>query len=314
MSRITVLILLVLSFGSVPAQAAETEDVQARIFSYFLKRASEGDMNSQFIIGSRYENGTGVTQDKDKGYEWYEKAAAQGHPIAMQKVENRVSNMAGAEKAREDAEQQAKEARAREQQAAKAREQAAQAAKAREQAAQAAKAREQAAAATAAATRAAVVKAPEPVVVARATAPRESADKQINVKDILLKGNWNYNQKPAEYLPSAKTTCLESGDNEIVCFSEELNRTVAGSYLTYTVKSTLTNFSNDGAFSATYLYNVTNIARAREPAPATGKDGPSDLSESMGWQEPGRNVSCKANDEKSLTCIKDKKYALQFSN
>jgi hypothetical protein len=289
--------------------------VQTRVFNYFLKRANEGDMNSQFIIGSRYENGTGVAQDKDKAFEWYEKSAAQGHPIAQQKMENRVGNIANAAKAKEEAEQQAKDAKAHEQ-AAKAREQAAQAAKAREQAAQAAKA---AAASAAAATKAVVAKPPEPVVVAKAAAPKEpaeksSAEKSINAKDILLKGQWRYNQKPAEYLPSAKTTCLESGDNEIVCFSEELNRTVANSYLTYTVKSTLTNFGSDGAFNVTYLFNVTNIDKAKEPAPAAGKDGPSDLNESLGWQEPGRSVSCKANDEKSLTCMKDRKYALQFTN
>jgi hypothetical protein len=156
-----------------------------------------------------------------------------------------------------------------------------------------------------------VAKAPEPVMPAK-TVATEPAETPINALDIVLKGSWKRNQSPAEYLPSAKASCLQASDAEVVCFSEELQRTVGASSLTYTVKATLTNFANDGSFYVNYVYNVVNIGTAKSPTPNQDRDGPSDLAVKLGWQEPGRRLECKAGSEKTVTCIKDKKYSMQF--
>lgn len=328
MCRIALLLLSLLVFAPVLA-ANETGDVQNRIFSYFLNRANEGDMSSQFIIGSRYENGTGVERDLDKAYQWYAKAAAQGHPLALQKMEDRTNPGAKVEKANEEGiQQQAKEAARVKEQAAQAA-QSAQAAKAREQGLreqaaktareqalrdQAAKAaREQALAREQAAKAAqAVVKInPEPIPVAKVTTS-ELPEVVINAMDIILKGSWKRNQSPAEYLPSAKTSCLQAGDGEVVCFSQELHRTVGNSSLVYTAKATLSNFAKNGEFTVNYVYNVVDIDTAKNPAPNQDKDGAADIAAKLGWQEPGRNLDCKAVNEKAITCIKDKKYTLHF--
>ena len=321
MGRIALLLLSVLAFTPVLA-ANDTGDVQNRIFSYFLNRANEGDMSSQFIIGSRYENGTGVERNLEKAYQWYAKAAAQGHPLAQQKMEDRTTSDTKVEKTKdEDAQQQVKETRVKEQtaQAAKAREQALreQAAKTarelvlREHAAKAV--REQAVAKEQAAKAAQpVVKAnPEPVATVKA-APHESPDIVINAMDIVLKGSWKRNQTPAEYLPSTKTSCLQAGDGEVVCFSQELQRTVGNSSLMYTAKAILSNFAKNGEFTINYVYNVVDIDTAKNPAPSQDRDGIADIAVKLGWQEPGRNLDCKAINDKAITCVKDKKYTLQF--
>lgn len=315
MFRISLVFSLLMACA--PLHAADPEDVQTRIFNYFLKRANEGDMNSQFVIGSRYETGVGVTKDMVKAYEWYAKSAAQGHPLAMQKMEDHLHPPGSAENAKTEKHVDKKEGappRTHEthtpthtptKPSSTPR-----------------------APVTVAAprpptpTRAAVTHAPAANVVTAATKPSEPAPAPVAVKappepvvnavDIIMKGAWKRGPSPAEYLPSIKTSCLQSGTDEVVCFSQELQRTVGDSLLTYTVKATLTNFAKDGSFDIAYLYNVTDIGKADKPAPSQDKDGPIDISAKLGWQEPARRLDCKTNSDRALTCIKDKRYSLHF--
>jgi hypothetical protein len=284
-----------------PAPAAATEDVQIRIFNYFLKRANEGDMNSQFVIGSRYDTGVGVERDKVKAYEWFAKSAAQGHPLAMQKMENHLQTERAVEKTSADKKDRTQESRPPKPAPAKP-------------------------------TVSTPLSVPPPVAVVAArppavhTAPalkapepaplmvaKASPEPVVNTLDIVLKGAWKRGPSPAEYLPSVKTSCLQAGDDEVVCFSQEMQRAVGNSRLTYTVKATLSNFTKDGSFDVNYLYNVTEIDKADQPAPGQDKDGASDIAEKLGWQEPARHLDCKTSGEKTLTCIKDKRYSLQYA-
>ena len=57
--------------------------------------AEQGDAEVQFILGSMYEKGTGVRQDKGKAVEWYQKAAAQGHADALNSL-NRMAEQGDA--------------------------------------------------------------------------------------------------------------------------------------------------------------------------------------------------------------------------
>lgn len=307
-----------------PVHAAETEDVQTRIFNYFLKRANEGDMNSQFIIGSRYETGIGIPQDKAKAYEWFAKSAAQGHPLAMQKMEDHLrppgtSENTSADK-KDSAQPRAQETRTPTHTPTKP----ASSARVSVPAPVTVVAPRPPAPAPVIATRAPAAnvvmpatKAPEPIapVPTVAKAPPEPVVNApvVNTLDIIMKGAWKRGQSPAEYLPSVKTSCLQSSDDEVVCFSQELQRAVGNSLLTYTVKATLANFAKDGSFDINYLYNVTDIGKADKPAPNQDKDGASDITAKLGWQEPARHLDCKASGEKALTCIKDKRYSLHFA-
>src|SRR3990172_3048333 len=67
------------------AFAAPAADVQARIFNYFLDRAEKGDASAQFIVGFRYESGSGTERDMKKAMDWYAKAATQGHEQARER-------------------------------------------------------------------------------------------------------------------------------------------------------------------------------------------------------------------------------------
>ncbi|MBR7069188.1 MAG: SEL1-like repeat protein [Oxalobacter sp.] len=51
-----------------------------------LKRAEQGDAQSQFLAGMLYENGLGIAKDEILAQTWYRKAAAQGHREAKQKL------------------------------------------------------------------------------------------------------------------------------------------------------------------------------------------------------------------------------------
>ena len=47
------------------------------------KRAEKGDVEAQFMLGTLYRNGDGVTQDDQKAVEWFHRAADQGYPLAL---------------------------------------------------------------------------------------------------------------------------------------------------------------------------------------------------------------------------------------
>ncbi|MBS7327826.1 MAG: sel1 repeat family protein [Oxalobacter sp.] len=51
-----------------------------------LKKAEQGDAQSQFLAGMLYENGLGIAKDANLAQAWYRKAAAQGHREAKQKL------------------------------------------------------------------------------------------------------------------------------------------------------------------------------------------------------------------------------------
>lgn len=305
MSKIVAL-LIALSLLS-PAFAAETEDVQVRIFKLFLQRAQDGDMNSQFIVGHRYEIGVGTNQDLEQSQAWYQKAAAQGHPMAQQKLENRMGAAEKAEKAKQEAAADAK-ARAQSETRAKAEADS----RAREQAESAARARAEAAkveAAKAAAPKP-VAKAPEPAALK--VMVKEAPEASFDTLNLVLSGKWFRNQYAAEFLPSANTSCLQAGANDVVCFSGELTRNVGDQSLVFTVKSTLTGFQNNGSFRVNYVYNVIDAGKKRDGGPSVAPEN-SELTAKLGWQEPGITVDCRLNDDHSVTCSRDRKNAVQYS-
>jgi TPR repeat protein len=49
--------------------------------------AEQGKCEAQFEIGEYYEKGSGVTQDFARAVEWYRKAAAQRHGMAIKYLE-----------------------------------------------------------------------------------------------------------------------------------------------------------------------------------------------------------------------------------
>jgi hypothetical protein len=143
-------------------------------------------------------------------------------------------------------------------------------------------------------------------------APAPAAEPAINAMDIVLSGQWQRDRLATELLPSSVANCLSANEAEIVCFSNELKRSIGGATYTYTVKSTLRNFARDGSFQLNYLYYVSDI----KPGAATGGDDVKlapDLEPRLGWQEPGHTAACKTGNDRTISCLTDRKLALHFS-
>lgn len=88
------IVIGLLSVSSVPATAAE---LWTDIYHERLTKAQQGSADAQFDIGAMYENGRGVTADREQAMQWYRKAADQGHSraahalVRMQDNERRLS-------------------------------------------------------------------------------------------------------------------------------------------------------------------------------------------------------------------------------
>jgi membrane protein involved in colicin uptake len=299
--------------AALPVQA---DEVQQLIFADNLKRAEAGDANAQFIVGHRYEIGVGTEKNMEKAFEWYNKAAQKGHPLAQLKTEARNEEADKEARARHDseaahrAEQQSRteaEARNKAQQAEAARNKA-------QQAQQAEAARKRKAAET---TKLAAVAEAKPVAVSpgkpetAAKTAEAASENPVNAMDVVLGNLWQANKTSAEILPSPNTSCLRTAAAEVTCFTGESQQTVGANKLSYTVKSVLNRFAKDGSFLVHYVYNVTDVDKAGAKAAAGGLSL-SEIKPNLGWQEPGYTANCRAGTDRSIQCVTDRKAVVQF--
>jgi hypothetical protein len=158
------------------------------------------------------------------------------------------------------------------------------------------------------------IKSPVPVIVAKAPVVIEPPLPSIDVMQVLLSGKWKRNQQDADFLPSSNVACLQSGNAEVVCFSQELTRNLDNNGLTYNVKSVINGINNKEAkFNLRYTYNVVHIAGNPFDQPNGMRNEVNDMAVKTGWQEPGVSMECRLRDERSLTCTRaDRKMAYQF--
>lgn len=269
------IVLLFLALAATTVRAETPEEVQARIFNSFLRTAIEGDTNSQFVVGHRYEVGVGTAQDLDQALYWYTRAAERGHPLARMKIEERKRAQAPAPISD--------------------------------------------AAVSASPPPVARPVRPVPVVAKAPKAPKEAkeprapVERTVDALAVVLEGQWLQDRQAVEYLPSAKASCLRASDAEVVCFSQELSRVVNNATFTYTVKATLSDFAKDGRFKLNYLYHVADMDKNKNRGGSAGQPvGPREFLPKLGWQEPGHSLECRAADENTILCMKDKKQ-IQFT-
>jgi Sel1 repeat len=129
-----------------------------------------------------------------------------------------------------------------------------------------------------------------------------SAPKQVSrvfdTEDVIMSGKWRRKHDPVGFLPSTRSSCLKANAAQVICFSENFKHVVGGKELTYTVKSTLTQFDKSGRFNVSYLYNVLEIDRNRTGARSYAPR----IAAKTGWQKPGQKLKCQLNSEKSVVC------------
>ncbi len=344
------LAIVLFSFAMVVgAHAAGDDDVQQGIFDTYLKLAIQGDVVAQYVVAQSYENGRGTEKNMDKAMYWYEMAAKHEYPLAIARVEQYKSDQAKknpvpVEKPREES----KALKPATVETRNKREPVKKPVEARKEHREEANARRKMKSAKAAETlrreeilrheklvrektskpaRPAVVPVvakpvetkpevvlPPPVVVAKAPTAVERPLPTINVMDALLSGKWQRNQQDAEFLPSAHVACLQSGNTDVVCFSQEFTRNVGNDGLTYNVKSVISGINNkESRFNLRYIYNVADIADKPFAQPSGMSTEINDIAVKKGWQEPGVSMDCHMHDERSLTCTRvDRKMAYQF--
>jgi hypothetical protein len=335
-SALSLLILFSGGYSGVHAQ-----DMFSSLLRIEQFQAEQGDAEAQFSLAVRYEMGQGVERNMDQAVEWYTKAANGGHAQAQFRLAQLYEKGEGVEKnsvesdawyaaAASNGHQAAQERiRAINEQAAapppapakpkpappkpvaekpKPKPKPVAAAnpkpkpKPKPKAVAAAKPKPKPVAATA---------PPKPQVVASAPPPRPAPPPPppavVNPAEVLMGARWSGVDGPAPFLPSEVTSCLNSGGEQVLCFSREMKRIVRDSELTFMAKATLGDFKNDGSFRVSYLYNVTDIDEAS--APGTTPDA-SGLRAEQGWQ-PELVLQCRAQDKQRVRCVRDG-YAFDF--
>jgi hypothetical protein len=265
-------------------------------FDWYSKAATQGHEGAQYKMGTFYDKGMVVKKDTKVAMDWYKKAASSGSRPAQKRLDEIAANERNEQQAKQRREKQQQEAAAA---AAKAEQerQAAVAAKAEQERRQAAAAREKA-------RKDAAVKARKPASVKVAVAPPpkpKPAPKRVDMPDLMdvvVNNNWKTGTMAADYLPSTATKCAQAG-NEVICFSDERARIVSGKKVTYTTKATLNNFKRDGTFRVSYVYNALKLDAASGRSVAKDAHG---LRAQEGWQEPQIVVNCKTTDKINVYC------------
>lgn len=305
-----ILVLLAGLFVSISASAVTSQ------LKLDLLLAKRGDVSAQFSVATAYEFGTDIKKDLKQSFEWYMKAANQSHAPSQYKVghfyengmgvaKNIDSAMSWYKKAKANGSNQAskrlnKTAFEKNEKAKKARRAALQ--KKLDQEEKVRIAKEKKLAKKRASEKKQVRK--EAKNNTNKAAPKKNvvAVKIPDIMKVVLNNKWKNNHGSADYLPSASTTCLESGDNELTCFSSEKSRKIKNSNITYTAKSTIVGFKSNGSFKVFYNYNGISVAGAK-----TKSSDIYGLTMNEGWQEPAIAVKCKASNRKNITCYRGSK-------
>ena len=292
---------LILALTITPVLA---QDLSTSLLKIEQMQAQGGDIEAQFALGARYEDGSGVDRDMNEAIRWYTEAANGGHTEAQFKLGRFYEDGTGVQK---------DEARAKgwfELAATNGHRGAREHLAAKERARVAAEAREAQRAVATTAPRPAPRPAPKPAPKPEpkpAPPPRPAPPPpppeppkpaMPDIKDVVMNSKWTENGGPVVFLPSSVNSCLGSGD-DVVCFAREQTRGIDNFDVTYTAKATLSGFDPEGLFNINYIYNVVDLDKRRDPA---GAAVPVGLRAQEGWLEPGQTLRCKAITRRELRC------------
>ena len=261
---------------------------------WYKKAANQSHAPSQYKVGYFYEHGLGTTKDIDVAIQWYRKAKSNGSDKASRRLNSSVYDK---KKKLVQAQRVALQAKLDKEDNAR-KEQTLKKAKKKKLIKQIANNKKQTVKKIT--KKKTVNKAKKPVKKV-AIKKKGMVYRVSDLMSVVLTNKWKNRDGDSDYLPSASTACLASGDSELTCFSSEKSRKLKNTTVKYTTKSTLIGFRKDGSFKVIYNYNVINIAGTR--VNIMDKYG---LTMKEGWQEPAITVKCKAFDRKNITCYRGK--------
>lgn len=261
-------------------------------FDWYMKAAKQSHAPSQYKIGLYYEKGFGVAKNDKEALTWYNKAKENGSTQASQRLDKSAF-----EKEEVARKQNQKEVKAKLEQEERAQNEAKLAKEKQLASLRAAEAKK-------AADKKVYVKSQPTAKKIVAKAEPKIAAASVSIPDlmnVILKNQWKNKDGAADYLPSSATTCLESAENELTCFSSEKSRKVNGINVKYTAKSTVVDFKSNGSFKVIYNYNGIEVPSSGNTADEYG------LILKHGWQEPALAVNCQAKDRKNVSCTRNGK-------
>lgn len=73
------------------ASQASSDKILTLLYQAQAKLANEGNVASMFLVGTMYEEGTGVDQDTNLALMWYKRAEEAGHPEAASRIRQLTS-------------------------------------------------------------------------------------------------------------------------------------------------------------------------------------------------------------------------------
>ena len=323
--------LLILILSSFTVSAYDGDYVWEEKFKEALPLANAGNVEAQYDVGEMYERGRGVNRDINQAFKWYSKAAEQGNTkgafktglgylkgegagknpeaalkwlqISSDKGYERASYYLGViyEKGEGVAVNYTKALtfykKALSSGYAPANDRIIEVKKAINEEEQVRIARAEAEARRQLAR--------QQVAQSQSKVRRVSSKPPLTTKELLLKGGWSKNNRPAEFLPSKIATCQEAGIN-IECMSDEVKRNVGSADITYKTKAIIYSMDDDGRFKISYRNNVTDV-KALESS--TGAKIPV----KEGWQDADHVLECEIQSNDSVSCTKDKIRKLSFT-
>jgi hypothetical protein len=125
--------------------------------------------------------------------------------------------------------------------------------------------------------------------------------KNRTTKAKVLAGGWKKRNKFVEYLPSSLTRCKDKG-RRVECLSENISRNIGMANIIYTTKAILFAFKPSGSFKISYRNKVSDI---KVTDPEFVKSG-GKIPVTLGWQDAEHKLACSFENERSLSCVKNK--------
>lgn len=292
--------------GEMYEKGKGTDKDNVKAFGWYLKAAKQGDNKASYKIGLSYLKGTGVNKSPEKALMWLQSSAQSGYARAHFYIAEMHELGEGVEKnfdealkyyqfAKDKGYAPADERIIRVMEEKKGAE--------RKQDVNAAELRRRAEATTAAAARKRMAMVNRPVAqrVSQNTTTRPATH------DLLLKGGWSKRSKPAEFLPSSVTKCSKKTVT-IECVSKKLTRNIGMADIEYTTKAVIFSMKNTGNFKISYRNNVEKITVTDPEFLESGAKVPVQ----KGWQEAEHTLTCEIENERSLSCKKDKMREISF--
>jgi hypothetical protein len=260
------------SVGEMYEKGKGTEKAPQKAFHWYSKAAGQGDKKAAYKVGLAYLEGLIVAKNTKQALDWLRKSANQKYVRAQYTLGQVYENGRGVSKNHDEALKWYKRAFAGGYGAA-------------------------------ADGINRVARIQKSSTVPRNVAIPQAKSKAVvrSSKDKVLAGGWKKRKKPAEYLPSAVTTCKKKHNN-LECISKELTRNIGMADIHYSTQATISSFKPDGSFTALYRNKVTQIKVTDEEFATSGEPMPVKL----GWQDAEHKLACKFENDKTLLCTKNK--------